>query len=237
MEAQSKRFMEDIIKMNATIYMDTASLMETERLEKLVENYRDVFLSNKKTITIPEVVCQELVRHLTSSTNDKVYKANKALMIMRENGEIFSIETAGFSNEELRKAFADREILLKLSEGRGRHRQLLITNDRKLSKDAYSLNNFESCFGKPVSVCYLNPYGELIRADYIERHEPMCSEITPKIKIVEKVKTVCVPVKEEHLRKNTNIIGWLAMAAITFMAGYETRKYGNTAANYLRRIF
>ena len=63
------------------------------------------------------------------------------------------------------KAFADSELLSRLTKGKIEFSQLLITNDKKLSVDAYSLNNLNSCFGEKISVCYISKNGLLHKGE------------------------------------------------------------------------
>ena len=63
------------------------------------------------------------------------------------------------------KAFADSELLSRLTKEKTEFSQLLITNDKKLSVDAYSLNNLNSCLGKKISVCYISKNGLLQKGE------------------------------------------------------------------------
>ena len=232
MDSNNKITVEEVIRNSEEITMDTASLMEIDSLKRMVDKYREVFLRHGKMIIIPAVVCQELVRHLTSEIEDKREKADKALKIIRNNGEIFTVELAEYSSEEIRKAFADREILLRLSSARANRKQLLITNDRKLSRDAYNLNMMESCGGKTVFVCYLTFCGDLCRCDYSTKNLSE-SEAT---RIIVKKEPVYIEVEKKHKTSARDIFGWIICGSVIFGAGYGTCKYGKLVMNAIKNI-
>ena len=232
MVSNNKITVEEVIQNSEEITMDTASLMEIDSLKRMVDKYREVFLKHGKMIIIPAVVCQELVRHLTSDIEDKREKADKALKIIRNNGDLFTVELAEYSSEEIRKAFADREILLRLSSARANRKQLLITNDRKLSRDAYNLNLMESCGGKTVFVCYLNFCGDLCRCDYLTKNLSE-SEAT---KVIVKKEPVYVEVEKKHKTSAGDIFGWIIGGLVMFGAGYGTCKYGKYAMNAIKNL-
>ena len=146
---------------NDLIYIDTASLMNTSNLQNFLSNYEEEFAKSQNMIIVPEAVCQELIRHINSGNEEKSAKAIKALNIIREYNSIFTLEQSNFSPEEIQHAFADQELLVRLAKERRYKKQLLITNDRSLSKDAFDLNLLQSCRGKEISVCYMNYYGQL----------------------------------------------------------------------------
>ena len=216
---------------HAEILMDTASLMEVERLKYMVENYKPIFLEFRQSIIIPGVVCQELVRHLVSDNLEKRDKANEALTIIRNNGEIFTVESADFTSEELRKAFADQELLLRLTKVRSIKQQLLITNDRKLSRDAYNLNQIESCRGKQVYVYYLNFNGHLSECECLnlDHDAPFEKETIEK-------ESVKVETEAKYNPNDNEISESVLLAASLFGAGYITGKYGKTIMNNIFNI-
>ena len=229
----SQTNLKEIIRNSEEIMMDTASLMEANSLECMLDKYRDTFIELGKMIIIPGVVCQELVRHLTSENTDKKGKANQALKIIRNNSEIFTVESAEYTSEEIRKAFADREILIRLSGSRANRRQLLITNDRKLSRDAYNLNSMESCSGKPVFVCYLSRLGDLCKCDCGTNlnNEP------ERVKIVVKKEPVYVEVEKKHTTSARSVFGRIIGAVVMFGAGYGTCKYGKDIIKSVKSVF
>ena len=227
------RLLQELSDGDGEIIMDTASLMEEERVSDMVENYKALLIKNRQSIIIPGAVCQELVRHLTSDNEEKKRKANEALKIIRNNGEIFSVESAGYATDEVRKAFADREILLRLTNIRATKRQLLITNDRKLGRDAYNLNQIESCSGKMVSVYYLSYNGNLCECDC---HTLPKDDIQPTKIIVDK-EPVYVDVKKEKQLSSGEVLSIVLAAVSIFGAGYGTCKYGKNAINSIKKIF
>lgn len=217
---------------HAEIIMDTASLMECERLIYMVENYKSTLVKNRQSIIIPGVVCQELVRHLTSDNSEKRDKANEALRIIRNNGEIFTVESAEYTSDEVRKAFADREILLRLTSVRTSRRQLLITNDRKLSRDAHNLNQLESCRGKEVLVYYLSYNGDLCECDY-----PIWNYGVQNPQIVVEKEPVYAEVEKKSQLNVGEILGGVLVAVSIFGAGYGTGKYGKSVVNGIKSMF
>ena len=56
---------------NKIIYIDTASLMDVEELNRFIRNSEDIFLREKRRIVVPKAVCLELVRHLGSDNTAK----------------------------------------------------------------------------------------------------------------------------------------------------------------------
>lgn len=225
--------MEEIIKNSEEIMMDTASLMEVESLDFMLERHKETFINLRKMITIPGVVCQELVRHLASENEDKKEKANKALKIIRNNAEIFTVEFAEYTPEEIKKAFADREILLRLTSSRAKKRQLLITNDRSLSRDAFNLNLLESCSGKPVQVCYLSRYGELCKCHCDDKQQPKSEQV----KVIVQKEPVYVEVAKEPKTGVADVCGYIIGAFALFGAGYGTCKYGSSIMKLVKNIF
>lgn len=233
MDLKIFRLLQELSDGDGEIIMDTASLMEEDRVHDMVDNYKAILIKNRQSIIIPGVVYQELVRHLTSDNEQKKRKANEALKIIRNNGEIFTVESVGYTSDEVRKAFADCEILLRLTNIRATRRQLLITNDRKLSRDAYNLNQIESCSGKMVSVYYLSYNGNLCECDC---HTLPQAEIQPTRIIVEK-EPVYVEVKKEKQFSGGEAFGMILAAVSIFGAGYGTCKYGKSAINSIKSKF
>lgn len=234
MELKVYKLLQVLSDDNGVIIMDTASLMEDSRLSYMVELYRPLLIKNRQSIIIPGVVCQELVRHLTSENEEKKRKANEALKIIRNNGDIFTVESAEYTSDEIRKAFADREILLRLTNIRATRRQLLITNDRKLSRDAYNLNQIESCRGKEVFVYYLANNGNLCECEHPAIFQ-QCEVQQPTRIIVEKV-PVYIESEKDIQPSVGEIFGLVLAAASIFGVGYGTCKYGKIAVSSIKEI-
>lgn len=229
MDSKISSLLHELSNGHGEIIMDTASLMEVDRLNYMVENYKPILIQNRLSIIVPGVVCQELVRHLTSDNTEKKEKANEALKVIRNNGEMFAVESAEYSPDEVRKAFADREILLRLSSVRATRRQLLITNDRKLSRDAYHLNQIESCSGKQVFVYYLSCCGNLCECD--------CPNTDKPEKVIVEKEPIYIEVEKNPQMSAGEIFGFVLASVSIFGAGYVTCRYGRTAMNSIKSMF
>ena len=154
-------YVNSLIVFNDIIYIDTSSLMNVEELRKFLESYSQIFIENNKRILVTREVCLEIVKHLRSKLESKQYKAEKVIEIFKEYYELFIFEDHNLNNIEANSAFADSELLSRITRGKTKYRQLLITNDKKLSVDTYNLNNLNSCFGEKISVCYISQDGLL----------------------------------------------------------------------------
>ena len=191
-------------------------------------------IENGKTIIIPDAVSQELTRLTIGKNSDKVQKACQAQKIIREHEEIFQLEEADYSDEALYNAFADNEILVRLSHYKRDARQLLITNDRGLSRDAYRLNNQESVSGKRISVCRIDENGDLRMSKQPEREveriivkEPVYLQADPKV--IEKT----VYVQSDPVQKTNP--GQLFLAVVAGgLVGYWVSKYRKLITRVLR---
>ena len=95
----------------------------------------------------------------------KTSHAARALDLLSNHVDIFEGRDENLREEEALKAFADSELLAELTLNRTACGQLLITNDRRLSEDAYKLNDQTSCRGRKVMVCFINKFGELRKCE------------------------------------------------------------------------
>lgn len=153
-------YLEHLLQGTEQIYIDTCSLMYTERLEKFIFTSKSVFKHYNIQIIVPGSVQNELIDFLDSGDFEKKMSAEKAFMYMDEHHELFHLADRTDCGN-----FADPEILAELMRNKGKCRQLFITNDRKLAKDAFQLNLQESNFGKRIMVCHLNYSGILCRCE------------------------------------------------------------------------
>lgn len=142
------------------ILVDTSTLM-TRGFQQFICNNKERFLAREKKIVVPKAVYSELARHVDSADTEKSELAMAAVELLALNKAIFQVENAPLTEEEIAHAFADAQLLAELTLHRSDYNQLLITNDRKLSCDAYDLNQQQSCKGRKVLVCYINWCGEL----------------------------------------------------------------------------
>jgi hypothetical protein len=144
--------------------IDTASLMNKSYIDMFIKKISPVLHRYKRVIIVPKEVYLELLRHIGSSDERKSELALHAIELFRENRDLFDLEGFGsekIAEEDIYKAFADAALLAKLTINLREGNQLLITQDRKLSKDAKELNFLESCKGHKIEVCYINDCGNL----------------------------------------------------------------------------
>ena len=218
---------------NDLIYIDTASLMNTSNLRNFLSNYEEEFAKSQNMIIVPEAVCQELIRHINSGNEEKSAKAIKALNIIREYNSIFTLEQSNFSPEEIQHAFADQELLVRLAKERRYKKQLLITNDRSLSKDAFDLNLLQSCRGKEISVCYMNYYGQLNPSKFeSESVSDMDSTPVTPLPAQETLSTK----KDVSSDTNSSILGYLGVALGAFALGFGTSRYGKSIMTNVKSL-
>ena len=165
-------YIQKMALVNDYIYVDTSALMDADWLRLFSEKAEPVFKAAGKCITIPPAVRSELIRHLDSPDFEKRSRAETAITILAQHKELFQATGGQLDDEEIAKAFADMELLATLMMNRRGNRQLLIANDRSLSKDAYDLNEQQSCQGGRISVCYINRFGELQMCDCVTLPHP-----------------------------------------------------------------
>lgn len=77
------------------------------------------------------------------------------------DSNLFIFEDKDLKQSEVSSAFADSELLSRITKDKSKHSQLLITNDKNLSVDAYKLNKLYSCKGKKIMVCFIDNLGQL----------------------------------------------------------------------------
>lgn len=225
-------YVTSLVKNNDKIYIDTSALMNVEELELLVRSMREILWAEDKHIIVPRAVCMELLRHLDSSDSRKREIVLKILEIFCRNENAFSIQNTDLENEDFMKAFADAKLLAELTENKSSCKQLLITNDRKLGRDAYELNKLESCKGHIIKVCYLNRLGELHRCDCVREDQIQPNSSQPEVVIKEVVKVVTV--KEN---KVPNL--WFHKVIVpvaTLLLGFVVGKYGDDSWRYIKKI-
>ncbi len=215
-----------MLSFHDTVILDTSALMDIKGITNFITENEALLIRNAVHITILGSVAQELVRHLHSHNPDKVAKASEALSLIRVYPEVFIAEAADFSDAALSRAFADKDIFLRLADQRCQKRQLLITNDRRLSKDAFALNSLESCCGQHVSVCYLNHLGELCRCSCTI---PNAEDSNPEVvcSSAEQANRESIPQQKKLPRANHSQLFHIGMGSLLFTAGVLTGKYGH----------
>lgn len=197
------------------VYIDTCSLMETERLERFIKVSEEVFLQNDKQMTVLGSVERELENFLQTADCEKRKRAEDAFMLMNEHYSLFRVTDGDVDCGD----FADPEILAELMRNKGDCGQLLITNDKKLAKDAFQLNLQESNHGRKIMVCHLNYYGCLCRCDCTKAQTeelPVTAEATESVEIP-KAEVPHQPVAPVRVKKDEPITKkhrWKLPAAI-----------------------
>lgn len=142
------------------ILVDTSTLM-SPGFQQFISNKKGLLLAAGKKIIVPKTVYMELARLVGSIDSEKSEHAMAAVELLSQNKDIFTVGNAPFTEEEIAHAFADAQLLSELTIHKAEGNQLLLTNDRKLSCDAFDLNQQQSCKGYKVLVCYINYYGEM----------------------------------------------------------------------------
>ena len=156
----NKQYVEKIITSVDRILVDTSTLM-THGFQQFIGNNKERLISGGKSIIVPKSVYTEIARLLDSEEPEKSAAAMSAVELLALNKNIFQVESAPLTEEEIAHAFADAQLLSELTLHKSDYNQLLITNDRKLSCDAFELNQQQSCKGRRILVCYINWCGEL----------------------------------------------------------------------------
>lgn len=157
----NREYVEDLLALNEKIYIDTSSLMNDTELGRFLVQYQDIFEALNKKIIVTREVCLEIVRHLSSKNIEKQEKAKSVILLFKNYSNLFIFEDKDLKQSEVSSAFADSELLSIITKDKSKHSQLLITNDKNLSVDAYKLNKLYSCKGKKIMVCFIDNLGQL----------------------------------------------------------------------------
>lgn len=157
----NREYIEDLLALNEKIYIDTSSLMNDTELGRFLVQYQDIFEALNKKIIVTREVCLEIVRHLSSKNIEKQEKAKSVILLFKNYSNLFIFEDKDLKQSEVSSAFADSELLSRITKDKSKHSQLLITNDKNLSVDAYKLNKLYSCKGKKIMVCFIDNLGQL----------------------------------------------------------------------------
>ena len=157
----NREYVKDLLALNEKIYIDTSSLMNDTELGRFLVQYQDIFEALNKKIIVTREVCLEIVRHLSSKNIEKQEKAKSVILLFKNYSNLFIFEDKDLKQSEVSSAFADSELLSRITKDKSKHSQLLITNDKNLSVDAYKLNKLYSCKGKKIMVCFIDNLGQL----------------------------------------------------------------------------
>ncbi len=212
-----------LISENQIIMLDTSVAMDVQ-FKNLVNSIEMPLLENKKKIIIKNAVWAELLRHLSSTDLIKQRRATAAVEIIAMHQNIFEIHDSDIDAEKILKSFADAEFLADLMIHKHQYTQALLTNDKKLSRDANKLNIQESCLGKPISVYNLNSSGVIVFCPHdtaaIEHKED-----NPK-------KTVTKEIEKE----SNNILPLVGSTATALIVGVVIGKYGKQMLSILKSV-
>ena len=138
---------------NEIIYIDTCSLMRYSVLDKILAEARPILLDKNKKIIVPKSVYLELLKHQICNDVNRQQLAEQAWDLLKKYNDVFVLEDTDASKQEMYQAFADADLISKMTVNKANYSQLLITNDKKLSMDALNINDLKSCRGKPIKVC------------------------------------------------------------------------------------
>lgn len=175
---------------NELIYIDTCSLMDSERLLRFIENAKPVFLKKKKKIIVHHSVMDEIFKfeyYYSGHVNEQAHTAREIIM---KNLDLFQIQSNDDKAGDNSECFADKELLRVLFENRSNHTQLLISNDHALTADAYNFNNVESVKGNRINVCYLNSYGQMNMCSCAKQLNNTVTDVKEKPVTEEKIQEV-----------------------------------------------
>ena len=196
-----------------SVYIDTSTLMNVGSLMAFLEKFSGTLKSQGKKIIVTDYVRGELCRLASSDDERKRRDALEALNLLEENRDIFRFSNKTLPDQYIAEIFADAQFLAELILERSDHKQLLISNDIRLTADAYGLNKLRSIRGKNIDVCFLGRFGDL-----------MTCACTAEEKTHEKEATA-MPVCEVPEKKPETVFGWGKIAAV-FIGGAAAGSLG-----------
>lgn len=239
-------YIETMVRSNDRIYMDTAALMDTDGLELFISYSAPILEAHERKIIIPKSVRSELARHLGSDNHVKASLAMRAIELISQHRNLFQVENEPITEEEISRAFADAQILSELTLAKATCSQLLITNDKKLSTDAFSLNQQKSSRGFQIRVCYISRSGELRKCECVSALRRSYLPPTESATLVEPDSTIT---QDNHITKHNpdyesqvsiqgkqSKVRWIVTAVfgcLTFCGGVYL---GHTAATGSQRV-
>lgn len=237
---KNTEYIAKMIHQNERIYIDTASLMEYDAMHQFLDNSRKLLLNAGRKIIIPSSVYTELTRHLDSDFLSKRECALEAINLIAENRELFEVHCVTLTEDEIAKAFADTHLISDLVLNKPIHNQLLITNDRKLSSDAYKLNQQQSCKGHRIMVCHINNRGQLHRCDCVAENmqeKPICSPAVDTQPVVSNTAPAeaIIPDATFAMENPSWSFNWVS-AGIGFLGAVGTMLIGRNSKHFLVRI-
>lgn len=219
-----REIINEMISENEVILLDTSVAMD-ENFANLVETMEMPLLESKKKIIVKTVVWSEILRHLGSQDSVKRRRATRAVELIGLHRNIFEISDSPISEEQILRAFADAEFLADLTLNKSKYKQALLTNDKKLSRDANRLNRQESCFGKQISIYNLDLLGNLALCkeanDEIEENSGLQEEKQPDVVLV-----------------NDGYDGWevAGVSILSLATGVIVSKYGKKIVKSIMKV-
>ena len=222
------------IRNNKEIILDTSAAMQGNGFSIFVkENEKEIENSGKK-IQVLRVVWLELIKHYNSKDKRKVKAADQAISIISGHRNVFEIEDKEDFQHKIEHAFADKEILSKLTLDKTDSSILLITNDKDLSKDAIAINSQASCKGYEISTCYVTDSGNLCPGIYSQRTKrvQIRTESIAKENVNKNIEETKEELKEEENFKILSVL--LPISA--FAAGVAIGKYSDTLFQHIKSV-
>ena len=221
----------EMIRENQRIYIDTCALMNTFEIERFLKNNKWLFVSNDKKIIVQKVVWLELIKHLSESNEYKQKKASEAINLIAKYSKVFEIEDVKDCNiSDVKCAFADREILQTILSEKLKGKQLLITNDKGLSKDVDAFNSQESYKGHCIVVCQINDLGQLDKYDSLLNKVDVLEENKREKDNIEKIEEKNITEHSEDFEKEilvkNDIRKYILSLIGAFGAGVLVDRYG-----------
>lgn len=218
------------------ILIDTSSLLNPN-IDKFIQKYETRFLEQQRKITVIKPVCYELAKFLGSNDDELSVAAMNALSLIKKYSSLFEVKNEDMDEEEIKHAFADKDIYNYISVGRGTHSYMLISNDRALSADVFKLNELKSIRGKNIWVCYIHSSGELQRCECAKTKQPIAHGTEQLLKENAEIEnaTSDTPTKDElHNSSNTDVLFGASCGLAGAVLGFCIGKWGKVAFNILR---
>lgn len=212
-----------LISENQIIMLDTSVAMDGQ-FKNIVDSIEMPLMEHRRKIIIKKAVWAELLRHLGSTDPIKQRRATTAVEIIAMHQNIFEINDSDLDAEKILKSFADAEFLADLMIHKHQYTQALLTNDKKLSRDANKLNVQESCLGKPISVYNLSSSGIIVFCPH-DTAAMEHKEILPE-------KTITKEIPKE----NNNILPIIGSSATALIFGVVIGKYGKQMLRVLKSV-
>ena len=229
-------YLEKIKDKKSKCYIDTSSLMHTEKLERFIDT-KNKLISNGVSIIVIKPVYEELNKKLYSVSQSESEKARMGLYIIKENQDLFKI--CGLNERlDIDEVFADPVIHKTLIENQKEYVQLIITDDQNLAYDSNLLNERKSFSSNKVYACWIDYNGELVRSKgtYSEKRRRPTRERTQEDSSIKEM-----PESVEKTNNTTNnakkiIIPTLIGTGGGLLGGYLLKKHDKEINLFLKII-